>query len=270
MVFEIFTYEFMQRAIIAGVLIALTAPVVGVFMVLKKMSLIGDTLAHTAFAGIALGTFLDVFPLLTSIVVTVLSAMGIVKTRQSAKVSGDAVLAIFFSMGLALGIILLSQSTASFNVTSLLFGSILLVGWDDIAIIAIITSLVLVSVALLYKELFYVTLDEDLAKASGLSVNKYNYLLTVLTGVMVVASLRIVGALLVPALLVIPALSAMQISRSFKQTFFLAIGFALVSVLVGIFTSAFVSRLPTGATIVLTSIVIFIIMLYSKRFLKSS
>jgi zinc transport system permease protein len=172
-------------------------------------------------------------------------------------------------MGLALGIVLLSLSTVSFNVTSLLFGSILLVGWDDLLVILIITSLVLVSVFLLYKELFYVTLDEDLAKASGLSVNKYNYLLTILTGVMVVASIRIVGALLVPALLVIPALAAMQISRSFKQTFFLAIAFALISVLAGIFLSLSVS-VPPGGTIVLTSIVIFVLTLYSKRFLKSS
>jgi zinc transport system permease protein len=268
MVLEILSYEFMQRAIIAGVLIALTAPVVGVFMVLKRMSLIGDTLAHTAFAGVALGTFLNVFPLWSSLIVTVLSAVGIVKTRQSAKVSGDAVLAVFFSMGLALGIVLLSLSTVSFNVTSLLFGSILLVGWDDLLVILIISASVLVSVFLLYKELFYVTLDEDLAKASGLSVNKYNYLLTVLTGVMVVASLRIVGALLVPALLVVPALAAMQISRSFKQTFFLAIIFALISVLSGMLLSLYVSA-PPGGTIVLTSIIIFVITLYSKRLPKS-
>jgi zinc transport system permease protein len=268
MVLEILSYEFMQRAIIAGVLIALTAPVVGVFMVLKRMSLIGDTLAHTAFSGVALGTFLNVSPLWSSLIVTVVSAVGIVKTRQSAKVSGDAVLAIFFSMGLALGIVLLSLSTVSFNVTSLLFGSILLVGWDDLIVILIISASVLVSVFLLYKELFYVTLDEDLAKASGLSVNKYNYLLTILTGVMVVASLRIVGALLVPALLVIPALSAMQISRSFKQTFFLAIAFALISVLAGMLLSLYVSA-PPGGTIVLTSIIIFVITLYSKRLPKS-
>jgi zinc transport system permease protein len=269
MVLEILSYEFMQRAIIAGVLIALTAPVVGIFMVLKRMSLIGDTLAHTAFAGVALGTFLNVLPLWSSLIVTVLSAVGIVKTKQSAKISGDAVLAVFFSMGLALGIVLLSLSTVSFNVTSLLFGSILLVGWDDLLVILIISASVLVSVFLLYKELFYVTLDEDLAKASGLSVTKYNYLLTILTGVMVVASLRIVGALLVPALLVIPALAAMQISRSFKQTFFLAIAFALISVLAGIFLSVYVS-VPPGGTIVLTSIVIFVVTLYSKRFLKNS
>jgi zinc transport system permease protein len=269
MVLEIFTYEFMQRAIIAGVLIALTAPVVGVFMVLKKMSLIGDTLAHTAFAGVALGTYLNVFPLLSSFIVTVVSAVGIVKTRQSARVSGDAVLAIFFSMGLALGIVLLNLSTASFNVTSLLFGSILLVGWDDLAIILIISSVILVSVVLLFKELFYVTLDEDLARASGLSVNKYNYLITILTGVMVVASLRIVGALLVPALLVIPALAAMQVSRSFKQTFSFAIGFALVSVLAGIVLSAYVS-VPPGGTIVLIAIIIFVATLFLKRYVKTS
>jgi zinc transport system permease protein len=199
----------------------------------------------------------------------VLSAVGIVKTRQSAKVSGDAVLAVFFSLGLASGIVLLSLSTVSFNVASILFGSILLVGWDDLLVIAIISALVLVSVFLLFKELFYVTLDEDLAKASGLSVTRYNYLLTILTGVMVVASLRIVGALLVPALLVIPALAAMQISRSFKQTFFLAIGFALISVLAGILFSAFFP-VPPGGTIVLASIVIFVVTLYAKKFLKTS
>lgn len=265
MVLDLLSYDFMQRALLAATIMALTAPVIGVFMVLRRLSLIGDTLSHITFAGVSAGVFLNMFPLWPALVATVLGSLGIAKLRRSARLSGDAALAVFFALGLGGGIVLLSLSrNVTVNLSSLLFGSVLLVGWDDILVIAGIAVFTLGVVFLLYKEMFYVTLDEDLAKVSGLPVNWLNYLLNVLAGIIVVASMRVVGILLVSAMLVLPALTSMQLSRSFRQTILLAVCFAIVSVFTGMFI-AFYAAVPPGGTIVLTATALFFLTAAAKN-----
>lgn len=265
MVADIFSYEFMQRAFIAGLLIGLIVPILGVFLVLRRLSIMGDTMSHSAFAGVAIGAVLGVVPIWTAFVVVITSALGIMKVRKAAKVAGDAALAVFFALGLAVGIVLISLRPAfSVNLNSILFGSLLLVGYEDIWILSGVVIATLVTFFLLYKEFFFVTLDEDLASVSGLSPDKFNYFLTVLAGIVVVASLRIVGVLLISGLMVIPALTSMQIARSFKQTIFLAVMIALSSVVCGLLLSFYVSAAP-GGTIVLFAGTIFMITLIAKR-----
>ncbi len=258
MALELLQFDYVQRALLAGLVVAVICSFLGVFVVLKRLSLIGDTLSHTAFAGVALGAFLNFTPILTALVVTVFSAMGITKVKRAAKVSGDAALAVFFSAGLAVGIVLISLTPRfTINLSSLLFGSILLVSWEDLWVIVGIGVVTIATILILFKELFYMTFDEDLARASGIPVAFLNYLLSILTGTMIVAAMRIVGILLVSAMLVIPTLSSIQISRSFKETFALATVFALTSVFLGLIVSLYANVAP-GGSIVLTSIGIFL------------
>lgn len=264
-IFSIFSYEFMQRAFIVGLLIAMISPILGVFLVLRRLSMMGDTMSHSAFAGVAIGVVLNFAPTWTALAVAVVSALGIMKIRKDAKVAGDAALAVFFSLGLAIGIVLISlKPSSSINLSGILFGSLLLVGLEDIWIISAIVIGTLVTFFLLYKEFFFVTLDEDLASVSGLSPDKFNYFLTVLTGLVVVASIRIVGVLLVSALMVIPALASMQIARSFRQTILLAIMIAVLSVISGLTLSFYVSAAP-GGTIILVAATIFLLTISIKR-----
>ena len=270
MILEFFAYEFIQRAFIAGLIIALTAPVIGVFMVMKRLSLIGDTLAHTAFAGIALGTLLNFAPIWSALVVTLVSSLGITKIRKSARVSGDAALAVFVSLGLAVGIFLISLSSSfPFNLSSLLFGSILLVTWGDVWLIAGVGLVVSFTVIVIFKEIVHVALDEELAKASGLPVSLLNYLLNILIAVMVVASMRIVGILLVSSLIIIPALTAIQIGRSFRQTMFLSSVFGACSLLIGMVIALVIDSSPSR-TIVLSAVTIFLLSLAYRNLQRST
>ncbi|MBI4258820.1 MAG: metal ABC transporter permease [Thaumarchaeota archaeon] len=264
MVLDILAYDFMQRALLAAIIVAITAPVVGVFMVLRRLSLMGETLSHITFAGVSLGVFLNIFPLWSALVATVLGSMGIAKIRQSARLSGDAALAVFFALGLGGGIVLLSLSrNVAVSLSSILFGSVLLVGWEDIFVISGTSIFTLGTVFLFYKEMFYVTLDEDLAKVSGLPVNWFNYLLSILAAIMIVAAMRVVGILMVSAMSVIPTLASMQLSRSFRQTIFLAMFLAVISVFLGMFI-AFYAAVPPGGTIVLTTVSIFFLTVAAK------
>jgi zinc transport system permease protein len=266
---DLLFYDFIQRAFIAGIIVSLVAPVIGVFMVLRRLSLIGDTLSHTAFAGVAIGAVLNIFPLWTALITTVLGATAITKIRRSTRVAGDAALALIFSLGLALGIVMLSLATnVSASLESLLFGSILLVSFNDLLLITVIGLVTLATVFLLYKDLFYVTVDEDLARVSGLPVDSLNYLLSILTAIIVVASIRIVGILLISLLLVIPVLAASQIARSFRQTIIFSVLLAVLSVIVGIMASLY-APVPPGGSIVLTAIAIFLISIPVGKLVRS-
>jgi len=261
---ELLTSEFVQRALIAGFIVALTAPIIGLFMVLNRLSLIGDTIAHTAFAGVAIGVFFNASPIWSALAISVAGALGITKIRQSARISGDAALAVIFSGGLAIGVFLISITrTFTLNLSSLLFGSILLVSWFDVWLVAGVGFATVCTIILLYKELVHVALDEDLARASGLPVNKMNYLLGIIIGVMVVATMRVVGILMVSALLIIPALSAMQIAKSFKQSIILSVTFALTSVITGISIALIIDSAP-GGSIVLSAVCTFLAILEER------
>ncbi|HEY4699393.1 MAG TPA: metal ABC transporter permease [Nitrososphaerales archaeon] len=256
---------FIQRAFIIGIIIALLSSVLSIFIVLKKVSLIGDGLAHTAFGGLALGYYLNLTPLWVAGVVVILGSIGITKATRSTKISGDAAVAIFLQMGLATGIVLLSLTQGfSVNLESLLFGSILLVDYTQILTALAVLIITLLMIFLLFKELVYTTFDESQARASGVQTWVYDYLINFLAGVAVIAAIPIVGVLLMAALLVLPALTSLQLSSSFKQTMFLSPIFGLISVILGMLLSIILDT-ASGATIVVTGLSIFLIVLTARR-----
>ncbi len=264
---EAFQYGFMQRALVAGIMIAIISSVIGTFIVLKRLSMIGDGLSHIALGGVALGLFLNVYPVISALIFSVLSAVGINRLR-GAKIYGDVAIAIFFSAGLAVAVVLLSLARG-FNVDlfSYLFGSLLTVNETDLAVILLLGILTLGAVFIFYKELFYITFDETSAKASGLPVEKLNTLLVVLTAITVVVSLKIVGILLVSSLLVVPVATSLQISRNFRETILSSMVFSIFSVVAGLIIS-FYFNLAAGGAIVLTSVIIFLIVMVCKKYVS--
>ncbi len=254
---EILQYGFMQRAFLAGVMIATVAPIIGVFLVLRHLSLIADTLSHVALAGVAVGLLLGVDPLGGALAIALLGAIGIERLRVSGRLFGEAALAIFLSGGLAVAVVLMSLGRG-FNVDlfSYLFGAITTVAPRDLVVILILSVVVLGTVTLFYKELFAITFDEEGARVQGLPVDSLGLLLTVLVAVTVVVAMRIVGILLTSALIVIPAVIAFRVARSFRNTLWIAVASALVAVLVGM-TASFYLNIAAGGAIVVTLIGLF-------------
>jgi zinc transport system permease protein len=262
---EFLQYGFMQRAFIAGMLVALLCGVIGVFLVLRRMSLLGDGLAHISFGGIAAGLLFGVYPLFSALVFSMLAALGIQKLKRM-KVYGDAAIAMFFSFGLAIGVVIVSV-VHGFNADlfSYLFGSILAVSQADILLIAGVGIATIATLLLFYKELFYITFDEESARASGLPVENLNNLLVVLTAIAVVLSMRIVGILLVSSFIVIPASTALLFCKGFRQAIASAAAIGVVSVVAGLIL-AFYFDLAAGGAIVLTLIAVFLAVLVYKQF----
>ena len=264
MVLEILEFGFMQRALIAGVAVAITTSVIGLFLVLRRNSLFGDALSHVAFGGIAVGLMANIYPLWTGLALSILGALGITKLRQSAKIPADATVAILLSSGLALGILIVSASGGfTLDLFSFLFGSILLVSVVDTIAILAMAGAVLAIVILLYKKLVYITFDEEQARVSGLQISALNYLFVVLASVTAVVSMRLVGILLVSALIVIPNVTALLFGRGFKKTALISVGISIFSVVTGIAVSYAFNLAPAG-TIVLVSTGTFIVALAAR------
>ncbi len=263
---EIFQYSFMIRALQAGVIVGLICPLIGIFLVLRRYSLMADTLAHVSLAGVAIGLITKVNPIITALITSVICSIAIEKLRYSKKVYGESALALFLSGSLALAIVLISLARG-FNVDlfSYLFGSITTVRESDIGIIFILGIVVISLVIAFYKELVYISFDEETAQVSGIPTRLINTLLIVLTATTIAISMRIVGILLISALIVIPVVAALQLKKGFLQTIIYAEIISLFSVIAGIFTSYYLN-LAAGGTIVLISVGIFLSsLLYSKK-----
>jgi zinc transport system permease protein len=259
------TQGFVQRAFAIGVIVAFLSSLLSVFIVLKKVSLIGDGLAHTAFGGLALGYYLDLVPLWVAGGVVVLGSIGITRAMRSSKISGDAAVALFLQLGLASGIVLLSLARGfGVNLESLLFGSILLVSVDQIFYALLVLGATLTFIFLFYKELVYSMFDEVQAKASGIRTWFFDYSVSILAGIAIIVSIPIVGVLLISALLVLPAITSVQLSNSLRQTVILSPVFGLLSVVLGLLASIILDT-ASGATIVLVGLAIFLLALFVKR-----
>lgn len=265
MVLEILEFGFMQRALIAGVAVAITTSVIGLFLVLRRNSLFGDALSHVAFGGIAIGLVAGIYPLWTGLALSVAGALGITKLRESTKIPADATVAILLSSGLALGILLVSASGGfTLNLFSFLFGSILLVSVNDTLAILALTGIILAIIIMLHKKFMYITFDEEQARVSGLPISNLNYLFVVLASIAAVISMRLVGILLVSALIVIPNVTALLFGRGFKKTALISAAISVFSVLTGIAVSYTFNLAPAG-TIVLVSAATFVAALASRR-----
>ena len=268
--------RFVQYAFVMGVIIGILSSILSIFIVLKRLSLIGDGLSHTAFGGLSLGYFLsvvyfvDIAPIWAGTVVVVLGSIGITKAIRSTKISGDAAVALFLQLGLASGIMLLSISRGfGFNVETLLFGDILLVNLDQIYVALGVLAATLALIFIFYKELVYTTFDEIQARASGIRTWVFDYMISIVAGIAVIASIPIVGVLVISALLVLPALTSIQIARSFKQTVILSPIFGLISVVLGLLLSLMINS-AAGATIVVVGLLIFAIVLGLSKFNRAT
>lgn len=262
---EMFQYDFMQRAFIAGLFIATLASLSGTFVVLRRYSLISETLAHSALVGVAVGLVAGYNPLWAAVIVSILSAWLIEYLRSAFSLYSDAILAILLSGSLALAVIIVSLGGAFNNsLFSYLFGSILSVSDTDVFTIMIFGTISLAFLLLFSKELYFIAYDEEVARTSGIKVRFLNFLLVTVVAIIIALSIRVVGSLLIGALMVIPTVAALQYRVGFRSTMLMSLFFALFSVIFGMSLSYYFS-LPSGATIVLSVIVIFIISLVINK-----
>lgn len=263
--FSIFEYDFMIRAFIAGFAIALMAPVIGSFLIAKKYSMLSDTLAHISLFGISLGTLVGFNPIWSAIFVSSFAGIGIEKLREQKMFSGDLILALFLSGGLGFSLVISSMiSQNGFRLMNFLFGSIITVSSFDVILILSLAVVSIFTIYLFYKELFLVSLDNELALASGINVKFFNILLIVLSAFCVSVSIKIVGALLIGALIVLPVMSAKLFKISFGGTIILAIIFSVISVFGGLCVSYYFG-LPSGGAIVILAICLFLGAMFFKR-----
>lgn len=262
---NIFEYSFIVRGLEAGLLIGVIAPIIGMFLVLRRYSLIADTLSHVSLAGIAIGLLFKINPFISATIAAVLSSVVIERLRLSKKVFGESALSVFLSGSLAVAIILISFAHGfSADLFSYLFGSIVTVKQTDVYLMLGIGVLVILTILIFYKELVYITFDEEAAKVSGIPSRFINTLLIMLSALTVSLAIPIVGILLISALIVIPVVSALQFKSNFFKTILIAEAISIFSVLVGII-SAFYFNLPAGGTIVFSTLIIFILSLLFSR-----
>jgi zinc transport system permease protein len=248
-----FESEFMRLAFAVGAIVGVLAPTVGFFLVQRRMSLVGDGIGHVAFAGVALGVLLDVSPVLTALVAAVVGAVGIEWLRSRRGAAGDQALALVFYTGIAAGVVLISMA-GSLNVDlfSYLFGSILTVTRTDLALMAVFGTTSLVVIALFYRALSAVVLDEEGARVAGLPIGALNVLVAALAALTIALSMQVVGILLIAALMVLPVTAATRIAWSMRSTLLLSAAIGLGSALVGL-TASYYGDIPPGGTVVLVA-----------------
>lgn len=263
---EIFQYGFMQRAFVAGLIMACIAPLIGQFLVVRRYALMADTLAHVSLVGIAAGLLLKTQPVATALITTVIASIGIEKLRSAKKIGGESVLALFLSGSLAIAIVLISIAKGfKVDLFSFLFGSITTVSSSDLILTIILGLILIFIIGIFYHHLFLIAFDEDLAKVDGLKTNVLNNLLVILTAVAVSIGIRVVGILLIGALMVIPVITAMQFGKSFSKTLSLAVLLSLFSTISGLVVSYYFD-LASGGTIVVISLVMFLLaLLWNKK-----
>ncbi|MFJ7826806.1 metal ABC transporter permease [Psychrobacillus sp. NPDC096623] len=273
MIESIFHYEFLQNAFASGLIIGLIAPLLGVFIVVRRLSLIADALSHVTLAGIAGSLYLSqsvgalalLNPLYLGIVASVTGSLFIERLRRLYKHYEELAIPIIMSAGLGFGAIFISLAEGfSSDLFSYLFGSVSAVSRQDLWIIIGIALIVIIFLSLFFKELFVLSFDEEYAKASGLPAKWIHVLFMIVTALVIAGSMRIVGILLVSSLMTLPVAAAMRISKSFKQAIILSLLFGELSVIVGL-VSAFYLDLAPGGTIVVTSIIILLLTILSKK-----
>jgi len=256
--FEVFQFDFMVRAFIAGIAVAITAPLVGIFLVVRRYSFMADALAHLSLLGAVIGFLTNIYPLFTAALVSVISGFGMEKLRRNKKFAGDAVLALFLSGGLAIAVVLIGVARGtSGNLFGFLFGSITIVSRSDLFFMLSLCIFTIAMVVGLYKELFLVSLDEEIAQANGIHADRFNLIMVLLAALSVSLSIKIVGALLIGALMVIPVMTAMQFGKGFKETIILSLLFSVASAVIGLFLSYYAGW-ASGGTIVLVALIMFL------------
>ncbi|MFI2782782.1 metal ABC transporter permease [Streptomyces sp. ALB3] len=258
---EFLNPPFMQRALIAAVLVGITAPAIGIYLVQRRQALMGDGIGHVAMTGVGLGFLLSTNPVWMATLVAVAGSVVMELIRWYGRTRGDIALAMLFYGGMAGGVMLinLSDTGSNANLTSFLFGSLSTVSEEDVTAIVVLAAFVVLVTVGLRRQLFAVSQDEEFARVTGLPVRALNLLVAVTAAITVTVAMRVVGLLLVSALMVVPVAAAQQISKSFKVTFVLAVAIGTAVTLAGTVTSYY-QDVPPGATIVLLAIAAFVVL----------
>ena len=256
---DLFAYDFMVRALLGALIIGVTAPALGVYLVQRRLSLIGDGIGHVALTGVGVGLLLQHSPVISAVIVSAIGAVGVELVRERGRTSGDLALALLFYGGIAGGVVLvgLSPDSGNANLVQYLFGSLTTTSAGDLAVIAVLGTVVLLAMLLLRPALFAVCNDEEYAKVSGLPVRTLNLLMAVTTAVTVTIAMRTVGLLLVSALMVVPVAAAQQVTRGFRTTMSAAMVIGVVAAALGVGVSAEINTAP-GATIVILALAVFL------------
>lgn len=256
----IFSYSFMVRAIIVGGLVALCASLLGVVLVLKRYSMIGDGLSHVGFGAMAVGLAFNHAPLMVAIPVVIVAAFLLLRVSENSKIKGDAAIGLISSSALAIGMVVNAMSDGTnIDLNSYMFGSILAIDKSEMVLCIILGVIVIGAYIYFYNPIFAITFDENFARATGLKVELYKTILSVLTAVTIVIGMRIMGTLLISSLIIFPALSAMRVTHKFKHVMIMSVIISMLCFFVGLVAS-YLLELPTGATIVVSNLCVFIIM----------
>ncbi|CAN5801262.1 metal ABC transporter permease [soil metagenome] len=270
--FEVFQFEFMQRAIISGIAIAISCSLIGLFLILKKFSLFGDAMAHVAFGGIALGLFLKSNPIWVSLIVSIIGGLSIIKLNSNKRIYADSSISVLLSLGIAMGLVLISLSGGfSIDITSYLFGSILLVNIEETLSTILLSVIVIAFVIFFYKQLIYLVFNEEQAIVNGINTVVLNILFITLATVTIVISIRLIGVLMVSSLLIIPNVSSLLLGYGFRKTIILSVCFSLLSVILGILLAYEWNITPSGMIVLMAAGIFFgvNVLKYSSSRLKA-
>lgn len=255
-----FSYSFMVRAIIVGGLVALCASLLGVVLVLKRYSMIGDGLSHVGFGAMAVGLAFNQAPLVLAIPIVIIAAFLLLRVSENSRIKGDAAIGLISSSALAIGMIVNSMSNGTnIDLNSYMFGSILAIDKKEMVLCIVLGIVIIAAFIYFYNPIFAITFDENFARATGLKVELYKTILAVLTAVTIVIGMRIMGTLLISSLIIFPALSAMRVTRRFRTVMIMSVIISMFCFFTGLVTS-YLMELPTGASIVVSNLCVFIIM----------
>lgn len=255
---DLFSYTFITRAMVIGILVSLCAALLGVSLVLKRYSMLGDGLSHVSFGALAIAVAFGWAPLPVSIPIVVISAFFLLRISENSKIKSDAAIALISSSALAIGVTVMSLTTGmNTDVCNYLFGNILSMSSEDVLISVILSIIVLVLYILFYNRIFAVTFDENFARATGTKAGFYNMLISFLTAILIVVGMRLMGAMLISSLIIFPALSSMQVFKSFRKVIVSSAILSVLCFIVGMMISFFFDT-PTGASIILVNLVVFI------------
>lgn len=259
MMIELFSYPFIQRAMIVGILVSLCSALLGVTLVLKRYSMIGDGLSHVGFGALAIATAMNMAPLKLAIPVVVIAAFFLLRLSENSKIKGDSVIALISTSSLAIGVIAVSVTTGiNTDIYNYMFGSILSMNAEDVKLSIILSAVVLIMYMVFYNKIFAITFDERFAQATGLRAGRYNSLVAILTAVTVVLGMRMMGAMLISSLIIFPALTSMRLIKSFRGVIICSAVISPVSFVAGIIVS-YVFAAPAGASVVVVNLGLFIL-----------
>ncbi len=267
-IIEMFSYTFLVKAIIIGILVSLCCALLGVVLVLKRYAMIGDGLSHVSFGTLSIALALNLMPLVFSIPIVIVVAFLLLRIKESSKIKTDSAIALLSTSSLAIGVCATSlKGGFNIDVCNYMFGSILALSKTDLVISAVLAIVIISVFIIFYNKIFAITFDEDSSKASGMNTYFYNALIAILTALCIVVGMNLMGSMLISSLIIFPALTAMQLFKTFKKVVFTASLVSMVCFLIGIYIS-YVYAIPTGASVVLANLFFFLFFHMMGRVIK--